>query len=113
MQEERKEFRQKINAGLSYIDQKIDDLMTSAQGAGSGVAADFSEALDDLRARRAGAADKLRTLKDASDDSWRELKVGVQSAWDELEEAADDLGLGLKKAVAALRTKGDQNEDGQ
>lgn len=108
MNEERRAFRAKIEAGLEALDEKMEALRTQAAEAKDEAREELEERLSSLSRKRATVGERLRNLKGATEDSWQDVKKGVENAWDELEQASGDLGKGFRKAVARFKDDGEK-----
>lgn len=66
---------------------QIDEFVAKAGAAGTGIKADASKHIDDLKLKHTAARLKLDELKAASGAEWESFKAGLESAGEELEVA--------------------------
>ena len=77
----------KMETQLRQWGAKLDELVVTAEGAGTEAKADYRKHIDDLKAKHQAAQAKLDELKAAGSEKWETLKAGVESAWNELDVA--------------------------
>ena len=77
----------KMEAQLRQWGAKLDELLATAEAAGTEAKADYRKHIDELRAKHQAAQAKLDELKAAGSDKWETLKAGVEGAWNELDVA--------------------------
>jgi hypothetical protein len=74
----------KIDAQLERWGEKIDKLVTLAEGVGARAALNHRERIMELKAKRAAATARLVELRAESSSRWRRSRGGIATAWNDL-----------------------------
>jgi hypothetical protein len=77
----------KLEAQLSHLGAKLDELAAKFECGSAEVKADCRNGIDDLKAQHVAAQVKLEELKNASKGKWSHFRTGMARAWNEVEGA--------------------------
>jgi multidrug resistance efflux pump len=77
----------KMEAELRQGGARLDDLLATADRAGTARRIDYRERLDDAKQKYDAAEAKLAELKAAGRGKWEVFRGGIESAWSELATA--------------------------
>ncbi|RJP65891.1 MAG: coiled coil domain-containing protein [Candidatus Abyssobacteria bacterium SURF_17] len=94
--QERKAYREKMEAQLKEWSAKIDLLKAKADKAGAEAKIEYHQRINELRQKKEIMRGRLEELKEASGEAWDSLKSGVQ-------KARDDLKKGVESAIAKFK----------
>ena len=83
--ETKEEYKQRAQAALDELNQKIDDLKAKAKDAGAAATAQFDR--EELESKRDAAQRKLTELKDAASETWKTAKDRMEQALEDLKKA--------------------------
>ncbi|TVP66735.1 MAG: hypothetical protein EA343_01075 [Nodularia sp. (in: Bacteria)] len=88
--EDKKAYQDSMEAKLSELGVKIDQLQVKAEKAGTDAKANLNQQINDLKTKRNATQQKLQELKSSGDEAWGSLQTGLKNAWDELSSAVED-----------------------
>lgn len=94
--EEKKAYREKLEAQMREWSAKIDVLKAKADQAEAEAKIEYRNRIEDLRQKKEALRVKLGELQNASDAAWKDIKAGT-------EKAAADLKDALQSALAKFK----------
>ena len=87
--QERKAFREKMEAQLREWNAKIDLLKAKADKAEADAKIEYHQRISELRKKRDILQVRLAEFRGASGEAWKSLKEGVQKAGEDLKTALE------------------------
>jgi hypothetical protein len=87
MMKSKQEYQQEMEAQISSLQTKVDEMKVKAALAKADAKDKYHEQIETLNANCEVAKTKLEELKLSSGNAWEEIKEGLDKAWDELQNA--------------------------
>jgi len=87
---EREEFITSIEAGLTDVDQQLDELRTRANELGGDSLKEFAECEQEVRSERTNVVNQLAIARNALNDKWPAERSDTVDAYMELREELAD-----------------------
>ena len=88
--QEKERYQKEVEATLSELNDKIKDLQSKAEQAGTDTKAKYNEIIEELRKKQEEAQSKLNDLKSKSADAWEDIKSGMDAALENLKNSYND-----------------------
>jgi hypothetical protein len=87
--ENRGEYRQKLEAVVQGLDERIDQLEDQIQSGSAEFRRQHAAEIEDLRRKRDAVQAKLDHIQDAAPGAWDDLKAGIGAAVNDIQNALD------------------------
>ena len=88
--QEKERYQKEVEATLNELNDKIKDLQSKAEQAGTDTKAKYNEIIEGLREKQEEAQNKLNDLKSKSADAWEDIKSGMDAALENLKNSYND-----------------------
>ena len=88
--QEKERYQKEVEATLSELNDKIKDLQSKAEQAGTDTKAKYNEIIEELRKKQEEAQSKLNDIKSKSVDAWKDNKSGMDAALENLKKSYND-----------------------
>ncbi len=88
----KEEYQEKIQAQLEDWSQKLQELKARAQASATGARTEFDKQMETLREKLATAQNRLKELRDAGVETWEQIRPGLEQSMEDLQRAMEGLG---------------------
>lgn len=88
--QQKEKYQKDTESTLNYLSDKIKDLQTKAEQAGTDTKAKYNEIIEGLQKKQGEAQNKLHDLKSKSADAWEDVKSGMDAALENLNNSYND-----------------------
>ena len=89
-------YEETMEARLSRLGSRIDDLQETTERMGVNAKVEFYKWIDELREKQVSARNKFREMKETSGEIWVDIKNGLEKSVDDLKETMDKTGPKIK-----------------